>query len=183
LAVVEFHAVEIPDTCLCVLGCVVSARANVQEIETPDRTTARRRGTIWLVLNGITRGSWHFRESQALCTNATQIAVTKNIFTLAATDGPGCEPDHAEKGKHSNFRHRDARDKARTLGQEWGGGVLDETEAARRLLELVETHHDALDLARAVEKVVNLRLCREIGQVAHVEAARLFDGRVILLRT
>ena len=61
--------------------------------------------------------------------------------------------------------------------------VLDETEATWSFLELVKAHHNTLYLASAVEKVVDLCLGGEVGQIADVEAARLFDRCVIFLTT
>lgn len=48
------------------------------------------------------------------------------------------------------------------------GVVLDEAKAARRLLELVQTHDDALDVAALGEQLVDLSLGRVERQVAHV---------------
>ena len=47
--------------------------------------------------------------------------------------------------------------------------VLDETEAARSSLVLVEAHHDALHVASARKQFVDLLLGREERQVADVE--------------
>ena len=51
--------------------------------------------------------------------------------------------------------------------------IFDEAESARRPLELVQTHDDALDVAAFAEQLVELLLCRVEGHVAHVERGRL----------
>lgn len=53
--------------------------------------------------------------------------------------------------------------------------VLDEAEAAGRLLEAVEAHDEALDLAALGEQLVDLLLGGVEGQVADVEGSRVLE--------
>lgn len=60
------------------------------------------------------------------------------------------------------------------------GGVLDEAEATRSLLSLVQTHDQAHDLAALAEELHQLALIGEEGQVAHVEGRRLAETILVL---
>lgn len=53
------------------------------------------------------------------------------------------------------------------------GVVFDEAEAARRLREPIEAHHEALDLAAGAEERVDLLLGRVEAEVAHVQRRRV----------
>lgn len=61
------------------------------------------------------------------------------------------------------------------------GKVLDEAEAAWGLVEAVEPHDEALDLAALAKQLVHLLLGREEGEVAHVQRRRVREGVLGLL--
>lgn len=54
--------------------------------------------------------------------------------------------------------------------------VLDEAEAAGRLLETVEAHDQSLDLTALAEQLIDLLLGREEGKISHVERRRFGEG-------
>ncbi len=59
--------------------------------------------------------------------------------------------------------------------------VLDETKTARGPLELVQPHHDALDIAALAEQLVQLFLRRVEAQVADVERGAVTEEPLLLV--
>ena len=58
--------------------------------------------------------------------------------------------------------------------------ILDKAEATGCSGELVQTHDDSLDVATLGEEFVDLFLCREEAQIAHVQSARLCQQFLLL---
>ncbi len=59
--------------------------------------------------------------------------------------------------------------------------VLDEAKTARGPLELVQSHHDALDVAALAEQLVQLFLRRVEAQVADVEGRTVAEQPLLLV--
>ena len=55
------------------------------------------------------------------------------------------------------------------------GVILDKAEAAGRLLEAIQPHDQALDLATFAEEFVDLLLGGVEGEVADIERRRIFE--------
>ena len=60
--------------------------------------------------------------------------------------------------------------------------LLDETEAARCLVDLVQSHDQEIDVACAAEEAVYLRFSSVVRQVTNVEPRRSLLSRTVLLR-
>lgn len=59
--------------------------------------------------------------------------------------------------------------------------VLDETEATRCLVDLVQSHDQEIDVACVAEEAVYLRFSSAVRQVANVEPRRSLLSRTVLL--